>query len=452
MATIRLIPSAYTRSSTSRVTVNNPEYAYDNTSDTSDYAEFRGRNRSSNTYYAFLHGFNFDDVPSNAIVTGFRVLIRCYRNSYQSTGSTYRLRLASQANNSYVISGTTTSTDIDITVSVIEIPTGDLTWEQLANYGSDFSIEMILRPSSNNYPYIYVYGAEIEVTYTLPTPRTITTSINGTGTISPSGTTTVYNGDSFTLRINTTNPTVTDNNVNVTSQLERITSETSTFIPYDSEHSGFTISNLTNAYTDISGSTYADCSLAGRTTGTLYLDLGPIDIPSSTTILSVSCQASLQINSGTSQSSVTASCQMYSGNTAKGSSTTLVSGATNVPRTTYDMTVGTWTAAELQNARFYVTMYNGASSTVRHVYVYGISLVITYSISGEVYTYTISNVTGDHTIIVTQGASTQKIYIKQNGSWVQCSKVYKKINGSWVEQTNLSNVFDNSINYILDNN
>ena len=26
------------------------------------------------------------------------------------------------------------------------------------------------------------------------------------------------------------------------------------------------------------------------------------------------------------------------------------------------------------------------------------------------------------------------IYIKQNGSWVQCSNVYKKVNGAWVEQ------------------
>lgn len=27
------------------------------------------------------------------------------------------------------------------------------------------------------------------------------------------------------------------------------------------------------------------------------------------------------------------------------------------------------------------------------------------------------------------------IYVKQNGSWVQCSNVYKKVNGVWVEQS-----------------
>lgn len=61
-------------------------------------------------------------------------------------------------------------------------------------------------------------------------------------------------------------------------------------------------------------------------------------------------------------------------------------------------------------------MYNGASSTVRHLYVYGISLTIEYTISGEVYTYTITNVTGNHTIVVTQGAATSKIYLKINGN------------------------------------
>lgn len=447
MATIRLTPSAYTRSSTSRVTVTDPEYAYDNTSDTSNYAQFRGRNSSSNTYYAFLHGFNFDDVPSNATVTGFRVLIRCYRNSYQQTGSTYRLRLASQASNNYVISNTTTSTDIETTASVIEIPTGNLSWNNIVNYGDGFSIEMVLRPTSSQYPYIYVYGAEIEVTYTLPVSYTITSSTT-TGTISPSGATSVFEGDSYTLTINANNPIVTDNGNNVTSQLQRITNGTDTFIPYDYDSSGFTISNIANAYSDISDSNSADCSLSGRTTGTLYLDLGPVSIPTGATISSISCQASLQISRNGSSSGMTASCQMYSGNTAKGSSTTLVTSATDVARTTYTMNMGSWTASELQNARFYITMYNGASSTVRHIYVYGVALTVIYQVSGEVYIYTINNITGDHTIIVSGGSTPQDTaYFKVNGTWRQVSQIYKKINGTWVLQTDYDNVFTTGTKY-----
>lgn len=450
MATIRLVPSAYTRSSTSRVTVTNDTNMYYNTDHTSAYCSIRGRNSASYTYYCFIHGFNFDDVPSNAIVTGFRVLIRCYRNSYQATGSSYRMRLASQPSSSYVISNTTTSTDIDITADVIEIPTGNLEWDDLVDYGSNFSIDLVLRASSSQYPYIYVYGAEIEVTYTIPNPRTITSSINGTGTIDPSGSVTLYDGDNYTLTISGANsPTVTDNNVNVTSQLVRVTSGTSTFIPYDYDSSGFTISNIGNAYHDSSNTTYADLTLAGRTTGNLYLDLGGASIPSGATIQSVSCTATLQFSRNNSSSSVTSSFQLYSGSTAKGSANNWVTSATDISKNTYTLTTGSWTASEIENARFYITCYNGASSTQRHIYVYGVSFNVTYEVSGEVYTYTITNISGDHVIVVTSGASQPKMYVKINGTWTQFSKVYKKVNGSWVEQSTStwSTLFNTSTNY-----
>lgn len=168
--TARLVPSTYTASNASYVSVSNASNMYNNTDHTSNYASIRGRGgRSSNsTYYCFIRGFNFSAIPDGATIKSFRVLIRCYRNTYESTGSSYRLRLASQASSSRVISGTTTSTDIDTTASVIEIPTGSMTWATLKGYGADLSIEVLLRntsTSSSQYPYVYVYGAEIEVKY-----------------------------------------------------------------------------------------------------------------------------------------------------------------------------------------------------------------------------------------------------------------------------------------------
>lgn len=130
MPTIRLVPSTYTRSSTNRVSVSNADNMYNNTDDTSNYASIRGRNSSSNgPYYCFIHGFNFNDVPSNATVTDFTVKIKCYRNSYLATGSSYRLRLASTPSSSSVISNTTMSSDITTTSggTVYTIPTGNLT-------------------------------------------------------------------------------------------------------------------------------------------------------------------------------------------------------------------------------------------------------------------------------------------------------------------------------------
>ena len=232
MAVIRLVASAYSRSNTNYVSVTNAENMYDNTSDSSDYATLRGRaGRSSNsTYYAFIHGFNFGSVPSNANVTSFKVKIKAYRGSYQATGNTnYRICLASQPSNSYRI-GTTTTLSEDITTStsgeVYEIPTGSLDWETLSGYGSNFSIDVPLRNSSTtntNYPYVYVYGAEIEVTYTQPNPRTITSTLSGNGTISPSGANTYYDGDTYNLTITPTTKTdtvtATKDNVNITNDL-----------------------------------------------------------------------------------------------------------------------------------------------------------------------------------------------------------------------------------------
>lgn len=151
---------------------------YYNTDHTANYATLRGRNSSFNTYYCFIHGFDFNQIPANAVVSSFTVKIRCYRSSNQRTGTTYNLRLASSPSSSSVISGTTASDAIGISASVITIPTGNLTWSQLKRYGTDFSIDVVLAANNSSYPYVYVYGAEIEVTYTAETVHPTSVSVS----------------------------------------------------------------------------------------------------------------------------------------------------------------------------------------------------------------------------------------------------------------------------------
>lgn len=165
--TLRLVPSSYGRSNNSYVTVTNPENMYENTDDSSDVCSIRGRNNSSNTYYCYIRGFNISDVPSNATVTSFKVKIKCYRNSYlRQDSSTYYLHLCNNTSaiqNTYMSGAVTTSTSGE----VYEIPTGSLTWTNIKQYGTNFGIRVPLRSTSSSRPYLYVYGAEIEVTYTL---------------------------------------------------------------------------------------------------------------------------------------------------------------------------------------------------------------------------------------------------------------------------------------------
>lgn len=44
--------------------------------------------------------------------------------------------------------------------------------------------------------------------------------------------------------------------------------------------------------------------------------------------------------------------------------------------------------------------------------------------------------------------SSEKLYFKNNGAWVEVSKAYKKVSGSWVEQSDLTQVFDANTNYV----
>ena len=169
------------------------------------------------------------------------------------------------------------------------------------------------------------YGATATISYSVTTTAyEITSSLSGgSGSISPSGTTTLLSGEQYQLIISgVNNPTVTDNNINVSSQLTQLSSGTATLIPEDSEISGFSTSNISNAYTNASSTTSAQLNLAGgNTTGNLYLDLGGALIPSAATIQSVSCSATLQFSRNNSSSGITASFQLYSGSTAKGSAT-----------------------------------------------------------------------------------------------------------------------------------
>ena len=173
MPVVKLIPSHYDISNTNYMAVTDAANMYHDTSHTANYGSIRGRQgRSSNTtYYAYLNGFDFSLIPANAVINSFNIKIRCSRNSYTEYGSSgYRMRLASSPANANQISGTTITSDIGLTPSVLTLPTGSLTWADIVNYGATFSIQLRIRnssTSSSDYPYIYVYGAEIEVNYSI---------------------------------------------------------------------------------------------------------------------------------------------------------------------------------------------------------------------------------------------------------------------------------------------
>ena len=297
-------------------------------------------------------------------------------------------------------------------------------------YGSDFGIRINCRRSNRNTTgYMYIYGAEILVDYTLPIYHFVTIQNSTSVNVSASDTNPLE-GTDVTISANALSGiTVKDNGVDVTSQFVQAASGTATSYPESYSTSG-----------SISGTHYQQCigvgvdgsSVSGNDYSSSSGSTAHIDysfdfseIPAGASIQSVSVRVKGHCES-TSSSSEVATLQLYSGSTAKGSESEF----TSTSDQTITMSAGTWTRAELQNAilRFTIGYYGGAVS--------GATWSVTYEMDG--YVYTISNITADHTIVVSpSGGTSINIRVKQNGAWITPSKVYVKQNGTWRQATKI---------------
>lgn len=161
MATAKLIPSEYYVSS-SYLTVSSAANMYTDTSSTT-YGTVTNTNASTSYYYFYLRGFNIDDIPSDATVSSFTVKLRGRASGGYNSAM-------------YLAHGTTTITNATATqlpnsssASTRTFANGSLTWAQIVGYGDTFGIRINCRRNAKNTTsYYYIYGAEIDVTYTVP--------------------------------------------------------------------------------------------------------------------------------------------------------------------------------------------------------------------------------------------------------------------------------------------
>lgn len=468
MATMRLIPSTlYNAAGTTYLTVTDQDKMMTNT-DSTTYGVVNNINASTSSRYVYLRGFNFDDIPDDATVTSFTIKLKASESNL-STSTNYRPRIC---NGTTTLTGS--SSTIGTSAAVITFTSVSPTWDTIAGYGSNFGIRInVRRSNSNTAGSCNIYGAEILVEYTVPDPRTITSTLYGSGTINPSGSTTKYDGDEYTLTITPTTlsdpVTVTNNSTDVTSSLiEHYSGGTST------SYSTASGTGVTTGFARSGGAFYQSSSTQsdawlryaiGKTAESPYstsntsntyckdgtndattqgwmnypFDFSSLPSDAEVTAVEVKCYGATE---STTETARHADVSLWCGNEQKGT-TQAFSSTSNSTMTISDP--GTWTRADLQDAwvRFGVGYYGGR--------ILGITWKVTYSYGGTLayYTYTY-DVNGDATIIVNIGnnVSQPKAYLKVNGSWVQCSKVYKKINGSWVEQTISTSIFDSGTNYI----
>ena len=201
--------------------------------------------------------------------------------------------------------------------------------------------------------------------------------------------------------------------------------ETKTLYPGAYDSGASSVQSVTNATNPVgkgsTNTTYATINLVtgSRATTTIYWPFDLSAIPSGAEIDSVSCKVKASVSGTNGMSS--ASVQLYSGSTSKGSSTSILSTSTSAKT----LSVGTWTRSELQNCRLCLKAQRGTSSTstTRSLLFYGADLTVTYTYQSE------------------------KFMLKLGGAWHDVARVFKKVNGIWVEQTDLSSVIPGNVRY-----
>lgn len=438
MATIRLIPSAYAVSSTSYLSVSNASNMYANTDNTT-YATITNTYASTSSRYLYLRGFNFSDIPSNAIINSYTVKIKGYEKSL-STSTSYAPRLA---NGTSSISNTTASSNFGTSTKTITIPTGSLTWEQITNYGNNFTIMVYVRRSSKNTTgYFYCYGAEIEVDYTIPIHHSVTINNNTSATVVASDTNPLE-GENVEIKSNTLSGlTITDNGANVTSQFTLRQEQAETYTVENVGSYGFDLNSSTGYYVSNNkgvSKTAALCKInfyvpVSATITFNYINyaeqgydfgvFGNIDTELSTSYYSA----------GSSGATITDSSYKLACNTSSHNTS-------SVQTLTYTMSAG-------EHYIYVKYSKDDASDANNDTLQFKVSITLNESYTPSTYYgYDITSIASDHVIVVSSN-DVSKLYIKQNNTWVEVSAVYKKVNGSWVEQSDLASLFDSGTKYV----
>ena len=458
MATMTLVPSNWNNQASQYVTITDPSNAYTDTSSTT-YATLQNITASTSNRYVYLRGFNFDSVPSGATVSSFSVKIK----GYYTGGSQQTL---------YLCNGTTTqsgasATGLTTTTQTRTFSNGSLTWAQISGWGENFSIRINARRGNRNTTgYYYIYGAEIDVTYTVPA------DVHVTGVSLDKATDTVEVGSTTTLTetitpSNATNKSVTWSTSNssvatvsggvvtgVSAGSARITVTTA-----DGGYTAYCDVTVTPAvtYDFVQASTMEPGKqylISNGNTGTVYLltdESGGSRILQG--VAATVSNGKLSIT-GTIKNRTLFNCVQYTTgndvtNTVEKNNKYLYSDSATGLRMETTATLNRfWHYRDNKFWQFKSTTTDGYTDTSTE-YKYYLELSNGNFTDNHVTSPSIQDTNIPAMYIWKEDDGTSDaIYYKNNSSWVAATSVYKKINGSWVQQTDLTSVFDSNTNYV----
>ena len=452
---------------------------------TSVYAGFRGNNTSGG--YAD-YAFTVTGIPSAAEISSVSCQLRGARYSTYSWGAVL-CKGDTAVTDVVSVTAQSNSSSAPSTNGVFTITSNNF----LASDLSNIRLRLIQTTASTN-TRVWFYGATLTVTYNVNgayfyaisnistdhvisiedvggTYYNVNASSTYTGaTVSPA-TQSVREGRNGTVTITTADVSkiiVTDNNVDVTSQLVPGTGEsgetTCNLGTFDSANSVYDGIYSTYEASRAEGKSAAEgLASTSATRSSFYVDSGKtmtifynlntssLNVPAGSIITNVSCSAVCSA-AFTGENYTTKTVQLYTGTTPKGSATN-ISVASSAAENFLVDGGNEWTTSELSQAKLVIygernDQYSSGTSAERdNLNMHGATLRVTYEFPSSDYKYTVTNVQTAHTIVVSEFKE-ETMYVKQNGTWVELRKVYKKVNGNWVEQTDLTDVFDTGTIYV----
>jgi len=443
--TVSLVPSGYTGLTSLTTTTSYPvSNGYTDSSSTT-YARFTLSSGATGYLY---YTFDTSDIPSGATIDSVTCSVRARVSSTSRiTNTNAQLYTGTTAKGNSSTFASTSSTN------TFSLSTGTWTRSELDDLRLRIGGTGSSGSGGGSSRYIYFYGAEVTIEYSYQETVYEITLTNNTGiTTDPSASTTASNGSTYKLSLYNEGADiiVTDNGVDVTSQLvetEPSSGGTQTYTPasYTSaslnstNYCGYCIGYSAESPYSSTSNTYSSGS---GTVGHIDYSFG-IDssiFPSNATITAVTCAATGHCENA-SQSSEVSRVTLY----LDGGAISDTEDFTSTSNTTVNLTATTLPAISNVDSlvlRHEVGYYGGL--------VNGATLSITYTVpstANNYYVYTITSVSADHVIVVS-GASTESdtLYMKINGSWYVV-KPYKEVNGSCTEQSDVTSVFEDGVNY-----
>ena len=407
MATIRLIPSAYSLSNTSYLSISNASNMYTDT-DSTTYATVNHTRTMTTSQYIYVKWFNFDSIPTEAIINSATVKVKAKVTSAGSYApALYNNTTSLSQNLSGNIGTTATTSTVDITSN----------WETYKGYGSNFGIRLRLNRSSRyTASSMNIYGAEILVDYTVPVYHTVSTSITGGTLRSPTtASATVRDGANYEITFNG-NPgytlsSMTVNGVEVTPTIKSAPAPILPRYTVSTNYGTYQAYNLSNAY-DGNNSTYFWSSEA-QTQGKYIL----ITFSDFVNLKSFSTYSS-------NNRDYPHPCNMLQVSVDNENWTDI--------GTFSDTQTSTFSNITNANNIKYVRIY--ATSNIENWLVLN-EITMSYEsaqLGGEYYSYTISAIDSDKTVVIIFNEPDVH-YIKVDGRWRKVLTAYRKVNGAWEE-------------------